>query len=107
MITRRTRKRCRKALDDGQEGLHVGRVPRPQFTAQRPAMDIQHQAHDHLGQVRAVVFALAVLAQFLTARAFEINRGGIEKDQINRAEEVPAPLEQFLFHPIFGAAGRV
>mgnify|MGYP007044036755 CR=1 FL=1 len=32
---------------------------------------------------------------------------GIEKDQIDRTEEIPALIEQFLFNLIFGAARRL
>jgi hypothetical protein len=89
-----------QSIDHRQERRHIGRIPGPQFTAQRPAVYIQHQSHDHLGQIRSVVFTLTVLSNLLATLAFEIDRGGIEKDQIDGTEEIPALIEQFLFNPI-------
>ena len=51
-----------------------------------------------------MIFALAVLSDFLATLAFEVNGGGIEKDQVDRAEQIPALIEQFLFDLIFGAS---
>src|SRR5881396_3841721 len=54
-----------------------------------------------------MILALAVPSNFLATLPFEVNRGGIEKHQFDRAEEIPALLEEVLFNLIFGAARRV
>jgi hypothetical protein len=46
----------------GQQGLHVGGVPRPQFTADRLTLSAQHRADPSLPQVWAVVLTVAVLS---------------------------------------------
>ena len=94
-------------MDDRQERDDVRCITGPEFTAQRPTVEIQRQSHHHLLAIGPMIFALAVLSNFLAALAFEINRGGIEKHQIDPAEEIPALIEEFLFHLIFGAARRV
>src|SRR3974390_1363055 len=68
-------------------------------------MYVQRQAHYHLLEVRTVILALAILADLLTALAFEIDGGRVEEDQVNRAEQIPALFEKFLLNAIFAAAG--
>ena len=52
-------------------------------------------------------FAFAILADLLAALAPEINGGGVEENQVNRAEKIPPLPEEFLLNPVFGAAGRL
>jgi hypothetical protein len=69
-----------------QERSDIGRIAWPQFTAQRPTVQIQRQPHHHLLEIRPMIFALAVPSNLLAALAFEIDGGGVEEDQINLAE---------------------
>jgi len=52
-----------------------------------------------------VILGMAVLAQALTAFALEVERGCIEKDQTELAEQVVAQGEQLLLDEILGGAG--
>ena len=53
-----------------------------------------------------MVFALAVASNFLATLTFEINRGRVEEDQVNLAEQIPSLLEEFFLDLVLGAARR-
>src|SRR5207342_2425904 len=85
-----------EAIDDRDQRLHVGRVARPQFAADRPALAVEHRPHDHLVEVGSMVLAEPPPADVLAALALEVDRGGIEEDQLQAAEEVPPVIEHTL-----------
>ncbi len=94
-----------QAIGDRDQRRHVGGVAGPQLAADRPPLAVEHGPDDHLVQVRAVVLAVAPLADVLAAVALEGDRGGIEEHQLESAEEVPPVGEQPLFDPVLGTAG--
>ena len=77
-----------QAIDDRDQRRHVGGVARPQFAADRPPLTVEHRPDDHLVEVGPMVLAEAPLADVLAALALEVDRGGVEEDQLQGAEEV-------------------
>jgi hypothetical protein len=67
-----------KRSHDGHQAL-VSRIARPEFTAERIAVLVQHHAHHHLLQVGTMIFRVPAPAEALAPRAFEVDRGGVEK----------------------------
>src|SRR3954447_22611916 len=94
-----------QAIHHGDERRHVGGVAGPQFAADRTPLSIEHGPHDHLVQVGAMVLAEAPLANLLATFALEIDRGGVEEDQLQAAEEVTPVIEHALLDPVLDAAG--
>ena len=94
-----------EAINDGDQRLHVGGVARPQLAADRPALAVEHRPDDHLVQVGPMVLAEAPLADVLAALALEVDRGGVEEDQLQTAEEVTPVTEHALLDPVLDAAG--
>src|SRR5205823_4830296 len=76
----------------------------PQLAADRSPLAVEHGADDHLLLVGAMVLAVAVLAQALTAFALKVQRGGVEKDHVQLAEQVTAAGEQLLLDGVLGGA---
>src|SRR4051812_7995378 len=58
-----------EAIDDGDQGLHIGGIARPELTADRPPLAVEDRADDHLIEVGPMVFAEASPADVLTALA--------------------------------------
>jgi hypothetical protein len=52
-----------------------------------------YRADDCLVQVGPMIFAVPILAQFVAAFPFKVNRDGVEKDQLQLGEQVAAALE--------------
>ena len=94
-----------EAIDDGDQRRHVGGVARPQFAADRPPLAVEHRPDDHLVEVGPMVLAEAPLADVLAALALEVDRGGVEEDQLQAAEEVAPVAEHALLDPVLDAAG--
>src|SRR6266446_2324525 len=94
-----------EAINDGDQYRHVGGVARPQFTADRPPLTVEHRPDDHLVEVGAMVLAETPLADVLAALALEVERGGVEEDQLQSAEEVAPVVEHALLDPVLDAAG--
>ena len=94
-----------QAIHDGDQRRHVGGVARPQLAADRPPLAVEHRPDDHLVQVGPMVLAVAALADVLAALALEVDRGGVEEDQLEIGEEVAAVGEQLLLDPVLDAAG--
>src|SRR5712692_660458 len=93
-------------VDNGNQRLDVGGIARPHFTAQRPAVTVEHGADDHLLEVRPVVFAMAVLAQLVAALTLEVDRGGVEENHLDAGEQITPALEQAFLDAIHGAQGN-
>src|ERR1700678_4379836 len=94
-----------EAIDDGNQRLHIGGIAWPQFAADRPALTIEHRPDDHLVEVGPMILAEAPLADVLTALALEVDRGGVEEDQLQSAEEVTPVTEYVFLDPILDATG--
>jgi hypothetical protein len=92
-------------VHDGNQTLHVGRVARPEFAADRIAVAVQHHAHHHLLQVGAMILRVAALAEGRAAFAFEVDRGGVEEHDVQVGEQVAAPREQSLLNDVLVGAG--
>jgi hypothetical protein len=92
-------------IDHRHQALHIGSVAGPQFAADRPATVIENGADHHLLSIRPVIFTVPELSQGLAAFALEIDRGGVEEDQIEPGEERPVLVKQAFFDQILGAAG--
>jgi hypothetical protein len=86
--------------------LHVGRVARPQLTAHRVAFLVHHHPHHHLQPVRTVVLGVPIPPDGLSAIAFEVDRGGIEEDQIQAAEQIAAAGKHLFLHQVLGGANH-
>jgi hypothetical protein len=52
-------------VDHRDHGRHVGGIARPHLRAHWPPVAVEQHGEDHLPQVRAVIVAVAVLAQRL------------------------------------------
>src|SRR6266404_4049188 len=61
-----------KTIHDRNQGLDIRRVAGPQFTTDRPPFAIEHRPHHQLLQVRAVILAVTMLPQALTAVTLEV-----------------------------------
>jgi hypothetical protein len=90
-------------LNGRLQGGHIRGVARPEFAANRSALDVHGQAHDHLAQLGPVVFVVATFAQALAAFAFEVKGGRVEKDQLDFGEQVAPTLEERLLELILEA----
>src|SRR5271157_5587377 len=90
---------------DGNQALHVGRVARPEFAADRVAVLVQHHAHHHLLQVGAMILRVPALANRLASFALEIDRRGIEEHDVQIGEQVAATREQLLLDEVLVGAG--
>jgi hypothetical protein len=95
-----------QTIHNGDESSYVGRVPRPHFAADRPALAIQHRAHHQLLLGGPMIFAMPVLPERVAALAFEIDRGGVEKNDVQVGEQVAPPLKELLLDQVLGAARR-
>src|SRR6516165_415200 len=80
-------------VHDRDQRLDIGGVARPHLTADRPAVAVEHGADDHLLEVGAVVLAVPVLPQLVTAFALEIDRRGVEEHHLGVREQVAAALK--------------
>ena len=92
-----------QAVDDGNEGCHIGGIARPHLRADRPAVLVDDDADDHLVQVRPIVLGVATLADFSAALALEIQRGGVHEHHRQVSEEVAPARKQSLLDEIFDA----
>ena len=105
-VTLLDKKPLAQPVDYGDERLDVGRAARPHLAAKGHAFAVDHDAHDHLGQVGPMVAAAAALAQRLASASLEEGRGGVEEDQIQGGEQVATALEQPLLDQVLAAAAR-
>src|SRR5512135_224111 len=93
-----------QAIDHGDQRRHVGGVAGPQFAADRTPLSIEHSPDDHLVEGGPMILAEAPLANLLAALPLEVDRGGVEEDQMQVGEEVTAVGEYLLLDPILDAA---
>src|SRR6202040_3122881 len=68
--------------------------------------DAQQHGEDHLPQVRAMVLAVAVLAQRRPAGALEVEAGRIHEHQVEPCEQVAPMREHPLLHHVLQATRR-
>lgn len=90
------RKAFLEAIRDGNQGLHIRRVSRPDLAAHRTAVIIDERRHRHLVQVRSMIFAVPLLSQGLSALALKVDRGGIKEEQVSAREKIAVVLEKLL-----------
>src|ERR1017187_6514405 len=90
---------------DGNQALHIRRIARPQFGAERIAVVVQHHAYYHLLQVGTMVFGVAVLAESLASFALEVDRRRIEKHDVQIGEKLATPRAQRLFNEVLVGTG--
>jgi len=88
-------------LGHWHERRDVARVAGPQLARDRPALLVEHHAHDHLLQVWPVILAVTAPAEALATLTLEVDRGRVEEDELERGEEVPVPREEDLQTPFF------
>ena len=93
-------------VDHRDHGRHVGSIARPHLRAHRSPVAVEQHGEDHLPQVRAVVLAVAVLAQRLPASTLEVEAGRIHEHQIEPREQVAPMRKQPLLHHVLQAAWR-
>jgi hypothetical protein len=99
------RKALFEPLDDGQKRGHIGGIAGPHLATDRLAFIVDDGADHHLGKIGPVVLAKASFADALSAATFEVDRGGIEKDQIQIRKKVPAMVKDQLLDLILVTAG--
>ncbi len=75
-----------QSIHNRNQRLHIRRVPRPQLTTNRTPLILQHHPHNHLFPVRTMIFAIPILAYRLSAFPFKVNRGRIEKHDVQRGD---------------------
>jgi hypothetical protein len=75
-------KAAAKSFDLRYQSSHIGRVPRPHFTTDRPTVVVENGTNHHLVQIWPVVFTKAPFTKVTTALTLEVDRGRIEKDQV-------------------------
>src|SRR6516164_381049 len=68
------------AFDNRHKGGDVGSVAWPHLTANGATLYIHGHAYDHLFEIGPVILIVTALADRLSTAAFEIQRGGVEKD---------------------------
>ena len=84
---------------------HISGVAGPQLTANRPPLAVEHRADDHLVEVGPMVLAEAALADVLAPFSLEVDRSGVEEDELEIGEEVAAVGEEILLDPVLDASG--
>ena len=92
-------------IDYRNEGRDIGRVARPQLTADRSPLTIEHGPNDHLLEVRPVILAIATLTDRLSPLSLEVDGGRIEEDQLEPSEQVTPSGEERLLDQVLVAAG--
>ena len=92
-------------FNDGQKCCDIGRVAGPHLTADGLALIVDDGPDHHLDKIGPVVLAEASLPDALPAAALEVDRGGVEKDQIQIREQIPAMGEDKLLDKVLVAAG--
>ena len=96
----------RQAVDRRDQAGHIGGVSRPHLGAHRAAVAVEQHGQDHLVEVGPVVLGEAASPERLTARALEIEAGGVHEHDIERGEQIAPAGEQFLLQDILHAARR-
>ncbi|MCJ8503241.1 hypothetical protein MRX98_21890, partial [Desulfatitalea sp. M08but] len=91
-------------LANGQKRCDIGRIAGPHLTTNRPALIVDHRSDHHLNKIGPMALAESSLTDALSATALEVNRGGIEKDQIQIRKQVATIRKQELFNQILVAA---
>src|SRR6201987_3739944 len=89
-----------------QERFDIGGVARPQLAADRSALDVQGHADYHLRKIGPVILTVAASTDGLSASAFKIERGGVEKDEVHFAKQIASTVEQLFLNQILQAAWR-
>jgi hypothetical protein len=97
-------KAAAQAVDHGQQHPDIGCVARRDLGADRPSLGVDDHAQDQLHQVGPVVLRVAPLPERLPARALEAERGGVQEDDGELAEQVAAVRKQRFLDLVFDAA---
>ena len=91
-------------LDDRHEPRHIGGVAGPQEGGERPVVAVENHAEHHLLEVRTIVFAVAELAQRLSAGTLEVQRCRIEEGDRHFAKQLLPMAVEVLFDGIRSGA---
>jgi len=65
-------------------------------------MIVENSPDHHLIEIRPMVLAVASLAQGLSPFPLKVERGGIEKDQVQPLEQMPLAVEEVFFRKVLG-----
>ena len=95
------------ALHYGNSRFDVRGISRPHLAADRRSPIVDHNGHDHLVEVGTMILAVAKPPQFLSAISLKVDRSGVQKNQIEAAEEIAVVGEHGLLDSIFRASGRI
>ena len=87
-------------VDNGNEAARIGGVAGPHLRAHRPAVAIEQHREDHLIEIRPMVLGKASLSDGLAARPLKIEAGRVQEHEIERAEQIAPPREQFLLDDV-------
>ena len=93
-----------ESIHYGDQRLHVGRVAGPQLAANRSALSVQDRPHDHLMKIRPMILGVAVLAQSFPAFSLEVDRGGVEENELEIGEEIAAVSKQIFLDSVLDTA---
>ncbi len=92
---------------DGQpQRLGIGRVAGQHFESHRPALAVDSDTQDQLRQIRAAVAAVAVSGEFAGAVPVEIERAGIDENEVELGREQIALLEEQVLLERFSDPGQ-
>jgi hypothetical protein len=98
-----------KSLSDSlgyrDQRFDISRIAWPHLATDGLAFIVDNGSDNHLIQIGPVVFAKSFFANGCAAGAFEVDGGGIEKDQIQTGEHVPLIEENRFFYQILVASG--
>ena len=107
MVTSRYPEALLEPVHQGQNGLGIGDIPRPQERADGPSPHIEGGTYHHLAEVRSVVLAETMASEALAPGPFEVDGGGVEEHQVDTAEEIQIAIEEVLLDKVLGATGDV
>ena len=92
-------------IHHGDQRLHVGGIAGPQLAANRSALSVQYRPHDHLMEIRPMILGVAELAQTFPAFSLEVDRRGVEENELEIGEEIAAVGEQIFLDSVLDATG--
>ena len=105
MHTRLVPEATSEPIHHWDQRLHIGGVAWPQLAANRSALTIQDCSHDHLLEIRAMILGVAVLAQTFPALSLEVDRRGVEENELEIGEEIAAVSEQIFLDSVLDTTG--
>jgi hypothetical protein len=95
-----------QAAQEGCQHGDVGGVARKHLGAERSPVLVHGDREDHLGELGPMILGVAVPTEACPAAAVEGERGGVDEDHRELAEEIAAAGEQAFLDQVLGGSGR-